>query len=147
MTAEKVAQIEHRRHADIDDAVDDAADDFKARVNELLHNTGARDRDLWESEEVDVDMSVIEFMDVPPPFRNSEWNQRIAAVFAMAHFQAWLEFHALDMIDTAENSGQQLQEVAATLPKSELKVLAKGLIKKDGIAAEKAAKRVITIDA
>ena len=147
MTAEKIAQIEHRRHADIDDDVDDSADDFRARVSELLINTGARDRDLWESEEVDVDMSVVEFMEVPQPFRNSEWNQRIAAVFAMAQMQAWLEFHALNMIDTAEASGKKLQSIATTLPRAELKELAKGLIKKGGIAAEKAAKRVVTVNA
>jgi hypothetical protein len=118
---EQLLEAEADKQALIDELTEDRSEAFRARYMELLWNVAERDQALWAGFIEDTAVTLADFEAVDVPDRDPSWSIGIAAMFAAARQQAWLEIYAEDLIAIAENEGRKIERNVNGMTREQLK--------------------------
>lgn len=118
---ESLLDAEADKQALIDELTEDRKEAFRARYMELLWNVQERDQALWSMFIEDTGVTLADFEAVDVPDRDPSWGTGMAALFAAARQQAWLEVYSLDLIAIAENEGRKIEQSVNRMTREQLK--------------------------
>jgi hypothetical protein len=118
---EALLDAEADKQAEIDELTEDRAEDFRNRYMELLWNVDARDQALWAEFIEDTTITLEDYEAVDVPDRDPSWGVGLAALFAAARQQAWLEVYGVDLIEIAEREGRKIEKTVNRMTREQLK--------------------------
>lgn len=112
------------KQAEIDEVTEERQERFRARYMELLWNVAERDHTLWSRFIEDTQITTADFEEVEPEDRDPEWSVSLAALWAAARQQAWLEIYGVDLIELAEKQGRKIEQNVNGMTREQLKTAA-----------------------
>lgn len=117
---ETLLDAEADKQAEIDELTEDRAEEFRNRYMELLWNVDARDQVLWSRFIEDTEVTLADYEAVDVQDRDPSWGTGLAALWAAARQQAWLEVYGVDLIEIAEREGRKIESTVNRMTKEQL---------------------------
>jgi len=108
-------------HADIDNLLEDRAEDITARIQELLFVPDERNMFMTEWEGDFGDVSIVDYIELNPFDRGPQWVADVSAMAAAATRQTWIEVLGAPFLGYVERATDKFEAIRKGIDKHLLK--------------------------
>jgi putative ribosome biogenesis GTPase RsgA len=117
---EQLLDAEADVQAQIEEMMEERADEANTQMLGLLLSVSDRDPDVYDRYTADSALAMSDYAAVPVLQRGLQWRDDVAAQFVAAKMQTWLEQYGLPLLEMIEGNGRTIDDIRKSMTKEQL---------------------------